>query len=262
MRVLRFRCLFMSHRPNQPIPQMQNTLRFFIPVVFVFCSMVIFVQRSNADVLRDICQSASQMPTLLKSYQFSFEVRSNAHIPTFLYDKVDVWQSGSNIKTITTGVHSEGTEIDPILEPLEYAFNGVHYQWFATGTSNLTFSKKCRHPTPYWTQNPLIEPYFWVADLQANWSDIKDIARWETRFKEAKHVGEKIEDGVHFEIVSFPSPQMEVDRVHVYFARDLNYYPLKFFAYIDGMNNGLPVADARVTRYKSLTLTVCHLFFL
>ena|GEM_PF-6060571 len=232
---------------------MQNILRLLTLTILAFFPLVTFVDQGRADELKNIFQSASQMPSLLKSYQFSFTLRGGASDPP-QYQEVDVWQSGCNIKTINTWIFPDGAEVDTILGPLEYAYNGVDYQWFATTVSNLEFSKKCRHPTPYWTPSPLIYPYFWVAELQANWSDIKDLAKWEAKFKGAKYVGQKIEDGIHFEVVSFVCPQMEVDRVHVYFAKDVHYYPLKFFGYIDGMNNGLPVARVQVTRYKTFDI--------
>ena len=232
------------------ISQMQNTLRCFMPTTLVLLS---FVYQGRADELKDIHQSAAQMPSLLKGYQFAFTLRGGSSDPG-KYQKVDVWQSGSNIKTVSTWIFPKGTKIDPLLEPFEYAFNGTDYQWFSTGHVALTFSKKCRHPTPYWDPSPLMWPYYWVAGQQTNWSDIKDIARWETRFKEAKYVGQKVENNMQFDVVSFPFPQMNMDRVHVYFAKELNYYPLEMRGFVDSLNGGLPVLQAQVTRYKTFDI--------
>jgi hypothetical protein len=140
--------------------------------------------------------------------------------------------------------------MEPLLEPFEYAFNGTDYQWFSTGHVALTFSKKCRHPTPYWTPTPLMWPYYWVVGQQTNWSDIKDLAKWNARFKEAKYLGPKVVDDMNFEVVSFPFPQMNMDRVYVYFAKNLNYYPLEMRGFKDGLNRGLPVLNMRVSQYK------------
>ena len=240
----------------QPILPMQNTLRLFTLTLFIVCSMAGSVNQGRADeaILKEIFQSASQMPSFLKSYQFSFTLRGGESDPP-QYQKVDVWQSGSNIKTISTWVFPDGEKMDSLLEPFEYAFNGTDYQWFSTGRTTLTFSKKCRHPTPYWTPNPLMCPYDWLMGQQANWSDIKDIAKWEARFKEAKYLGPKVVDGVHLEAVSFPFLRMNVGtnmgKVYVYFAKDLNYYPVEIRGFVEGLNYGLPVLRARVIRYKT-----------
>ena len=230
---------------------MQNTLRFFTLSLFVVCSLAGSVNQGKADeaILKDIFQSASQMPLLLKNYQFSFELRGGASDPR-IYQKTDVWQSGSNIKTISAWVFPEEKEIDPLFKPFEYAFNGTDYQWFSTGHAALTFSKKCRHPTPYWTLSPLMWPYEWLLGRQANWSDVKDHANWDTKFKEAKYLGPKVENGVHLEVVSFPFPQRNMDRVFVYFAKNFDYYPIEMRGYKDGLNAGLPVLTSRVTQHK------------
>jgi len=228
---------------------MQNVLPFFKLVVLIVCSLVTFTCQSRADSLKDVFQTASQMPSLLKGYQFSFVLRGISPDST-KYQKVDISQSGNNIRVKSVWVLPEETKVDPLLEPVEYAFNGIDYQWFVTGPSALTLSKKCRHPTPYWTPSPLMWPYYWIAGQQTNWSDIKDLVKWNARFKEAQYIGQRVEDGILFEIVSFPFPQMNMDRVHVYFAKSIDYYPLMLVGYKDGLNKGLPVLKARVVQYK------------
>lgn len=228
---------------------MQDILHLLTLIIFVFCSLVVFAYQGRANEIKDIYRVASQAPALLKSYQFSFELRGGSSDPR-KYEKVDVWQSGSNIKSISTWIFPEGEEMDPLLEPFEYAFNGTDYQWFSTGLTALTFSKKCRHPTPYWTPSPLMWPYYWLVEQQSNWSDVKDMSNWEARFKEAKYLGTKIENGIHLEVVSFPFPQMNLDRVFVYFAKDQNYYPIEMRGFKEGMNGGLPVLQMQVTRFK------------
>ncbi|MDR0611840.1 MAG: hypothetical protein LBG58_17165 [Planctomycetaceae bacterium] len=211
--------------------------------------LAVSVYQGVAAELEDIHQTALQMPVILRSYQFSFSLRDNPNSTTC--QKVDVWQSGSNIKTNNIWILPEGEKFDPLISDTEYAFNGIDYQWFIAGHQALTFSKKCRHPTPYWTPSPLMYPYYWIAGQQTNWSDIKDRVKWDMRFKEARYVGQKNENNIHFEIVSFSFPQMNMDKVHVYFAKNLNYYPLKFWGYKAGYNNGSPVLEVQVTQFKT-----------
>jgi hypothetical protein len=238
---------------------MKNTLRLFTLTIFVFLS---FVCQGRADELKDIFQSAAQMPSLLKSYQVSYTVKASRVGAAPVPDKrIDVWQSGSNIKVKSTWLSSAGTKNDALLEPIEYAFNGTDYQWLVTGHKALTFSKQCRHPTPYWDPSPLMWPYYWIAGQQTNWSDIKDLAKWDARFKEAKFLGHRNvifsekdgvyvdhrgEGGMHFDSVSFPFPQMNMDEVHVTFAKDIGYYPLVLL----GLKGGSVVMNAKVARYK------------
>ena len=209
--------------------------------------MAISAYQGSANELVNVFQFASQMPSLLRGYQFSHIEKSSVAIAD---KKVDIWQSGNNIRVKSIWLFPEGTEVAPMLEPIEYAFNGTHYQWFVTGMKTLTFSRQCRHPTPYWGQNPLMAPYYWLVTGQANWSDIKDLARWEARFIEAKYVGQKIENGTLFEVVSFPVPQMDRGIVHVYFAKEINYYPIKMRGYKDG----LQIFSAEVTQYKTFDI--------
>ncbi|GHT09641.1 hypothetical protein FACS1894170_00500 [Planctomycetales bacterium] len=140
---------------------------------------------------------------------------------------------------------------------MNYAYNGSKYQWYSPERSTLTFSAQCRHPTPYWIPSPLIYPYHWLAGQQANWSDIKNPEKWEAKFKEAKYVGKKSENGIDFEVISFPYPQDGIDKVEVYFAKELEYYPLKSVFY----KNAKPVSYVQVLQYKAFDIDGSKLIF-
>jgi hypothetical protein len=183
----------------------------------------------KASELTEICQKASLLPGYIRSYQFTGTLDARFHnrhdAPTTT--RVEFWQSGSNIRVTTELLVSPGKQVDPLVASAIYAYNGSRYQWFIPGNEALSFSKRCRHPTPYWTQNPIILPYYWFAGGQVNWSDLKDKESWIKRFEDARYEGEKIENKMTFKIVSFSFPPM-TSRIQVYFAKDLDYYPLKF----------------------------------
>ncbi|MDO5554168.1 MAG: hypothetical protein Q4G68_10445 [Planctomycetia bacterium] len=207
-----------------------------------------YVAVAPAETLQEIETSACALPNRLRSYEFSFEARTERSAKK--YESVDVQQSGSNIRVKHRWKQGEALHSDPAIAKTDYAFNGVDYQWFSPHLSILNVSKQCRHPTPYWTPSPLMYPYYWLTGQQANWSDTKIRETWQERFKAAKYIGTETEDGVEYEVVSFPFPQMNMDDVHVFFAKDLSYYPLRFCAYL----NGKPVYNFKVTRYKTFDI--------
>jgi hypothetical protein len=212
----------------------KSVLWFF---VFFLCESLSFCEASKLD---EICQEGMQMPMFLRSAHYEFLSKGS---PPTLEGKepgplsiqwVTVWQSGHNIRTHVEYIPNLAKKDQPldslIAKGIDYAYNGIHYQWFSPGRSSLTFSSRCRHPTPYWVPNILIYPYHWLNGQQVNWSDIKDPELWLNRFKEAQYVGEKLENGMTCDVVSMPCPKLNAKEIQVYFAKDLGYYPIKWIA--------------------------------
>ncbi|MDR3108703.1 MAG: hypothetical protein LBU65_03305 [Planctomycetaceae bacterium] len=197
--------------------------------------------------LSAICQNGSLSVGRIRSYQFRCEIEARFHNPV---DKprTDIglfWQSGDNIFVKTELFNPDNIAVDALVAGAIYTYNGSLYQWYIPGRDALSFSKQCRHPTPYWIQNPIIFPYYWFAGERANWSELKDKERWVNLFKEARYEGKKNENNVNYEVVSLPNTRSK-KRIHVYFAKDIEYYPMKSLC---GKKNKI-IFSVEVKRYN------------
>jgi hypothetical protein len=251
----------------------------FFYLVFLFILFFDFLCFCNASELTEICQQASALPGRIRSYQFSAKIELNAS-PDKKTDIVKFWQSGDNIRVESKMVVPPGKTVDPIVMGAIYAYNGSRYQWYIPGREALSFSKQCRHPSLYWVTNPILMPYGWLASGVVNWSDLKDRERWLAQFEKARYKGKKTENNKTFDVVSFHPPPnaedlLEVEEFHVYFSKDLDYYPMKLVAYgknkqlfstmevlqytllkIDGQKTVFPLVVIGVEGNNSLTMTI------
>lgn len=233
-------------------------LLFFL---LFFFELLSFCEASPLD---KICQEASQMPLLLQSYHCAFLNKSSVsdRPGELAVMRLTIWQSGHNIRTRTDYFPKKGQTLDSLTSKgFIYAYNGEHYQWFSPGREALTFSERCQHPTPYWTPNALLVPYRWLVGPEANWSDVKDPERWLNRFKEVQYIGEETENGITFDVISLPHLQIKSsERMKVYCARELNYYPLKWvFPFQKNGLNG--IMEANVIKYRIFDIDAKKLIF-
>lgn len=193
--------------------------------------------------LEQIRDQAAETPQRLRSYEFVFESRETPTSET--YQRVEVQQSENKFRVRAAWM--KGGKPLPNAPQQEYAFNGLHYQGIDPEQKTMVVSKTCRQSTPYLSPSPLTYPYYWLTGQQANWSDVKNKDTWGDAFKEAKYIGTEVVDGVEYDVVSFPFAQMNMDKVHVFFAKESGYYPMQSQGFVDDV----PVFEFKVTQHKT-----------
>ena len=220
------------------------TVSFWCPPLVCRCA--------ELDEVRD---NAWLTPSRLHSYQFSatFQAKEDDPEQNPTEYSAKFYQSGSSYRIESNAVGLPGVKIDPLVRSTVFAYNGSRYQWFMAGRETLTFSSQSRHPNLYWLPNPVTLPYLWLAGPKANWSDIRGKNIWIEKFDTARYERDLVQNGVTCAVVSMPLDKDATDEhkgviVHVWFAKILGYYPLKFVEYKDKH----PWVTTEVTRFTTV----------
>jgi hypothetical protein len=98
------------------------------------------------------------------------------------------------------------------------------------------------------TLDPITLPYGWLfeAGQSIEWAMVKNDMLWKNKFSKAVYLGCVQEDGHTYEVVQLAGVLPDTT-TEVYFARDLNYYPLKT---ITKLKNGVSCNLGKVQQYR------------
>ena len=93
------------------------------------------------------------------------------------------------------------------------------------------------------------------------WDSILDSSLWEQRFEAGTYAGQVTEDDRTFETVDFPQREgVKTPCIFkVYFAEDLQYFPLKWVRRVEG--TGKAASTVEVTRFKNIELDGASIVF-
>ena len=206
------------------------------------------LSRTGESKLHEICQNALAQTQLLQSMRFSFTTKIEeigSYEGTFLL---------SGDRYYARVVPSlPGTD----LKPSETAFDGHKYQVLDRVEDGigeiLEYSVSPLLPSATGTIDPLLTPYSWLISPEDSlrWSFIKDPATWEIAFKKAEYMGSEEQEDHQYEIVQL-SGILPNTKTKVYFATDLNYYPLK---QVTLLNDDAFYCSVEVTDFDTINFT-------
>lgn len=115
--------------------------------------------------------------------------------------------------------------------PREYIslYDGQKYQLFEPTTGILSEASGAILPTGIMGLNPLLVPYlFLMPSAQVfEWSCLQDAALWRSQFPQGRWVEEAKEGNHTGAWVDFPCSQEPGATWRVFFAKELDYFPLK-----------------------------------
>jgi hypothetical protein len=212
---------------------------------------VFFLKESHGQdakqTMETIRTHAVSQTRLLGSIKFSFVT----DMPGIGVDQATYYLSGNKFYSELKATRAE-TNIKPKIS----AYDGDKYQVLdriEKGQGEfLAHSSSHLLPTDSGTLNPMILPYAWLfkAGQSIEWAKVKDESLWKDKFSTAVYINQLQEDGHAYEIVKLDGVLPDTI-TEVYFASDLNYYPLKT---ITKLKDGSPCNRGTVQRYKTFDI--------
>ncbi|MBQ3430663.1 hypothetical protein IJG20_00995 [Candidatus Saccharibacteria bacterium] len=201
-----------------------DVFNFLLAFTFSFYLSGVIAEEKE-DKFAEIISHGVSQAKLLRSIQFEFSTEYS-HIGSD-YGFCSI--SGSKFHS-----RLDPVRLDDLLLPSENAYNGDKYQLLdriEDGLGDyLSLSSSQIYATPSGTLDPLSLPYIWLfTSGQIEWSAVKDNATWENAFSKAEYLGTETVENHPCEVVRLPSVDPNMVNT-VYFATDLNYFPVKLVA--------------------------------
>jgi hypothetical protein len=229
---------------------MNNNYTSLLLIILSILSVFFLKESYGQDAkqtMETIRKHAVSQTRLLGSIKFSFVT----DIPGIGIDNATYYLSGNKFYS-----ELEMSRADTNIKPQISAYDGDKYQVLDRIKNKqgeyLAHSSSHLLPTASGTLNPIILPYGWLfeAGQSIEWTKVKDESLWKNKFSNAVYIRQLQEDGHIYEIVKLAGVLPDTV-TEVYFASDLNYYPLKT---ITKLKDGSPCNTGVVRRYKTFDI--------
>lgn len=116
-------------------------------------------------------------------------------------------------------------------------FDGGRYQFFDENTGELKLSNSTWMPNMSMHYNPLEMPYMFLSKTgpPVSFMELRASTTWSAVFPHAAYLGSEVVNGVRCEKLRVPSLALPTGKASwtVFFAPELNYYPIRAVAAMD-----------------------------